>query len=325
MEQSKKPLFEGPYKKLIIDYLEIRTLRGLSGEYKYQMSALNRFLVEERGHDEVMIAEEDVAAWVNRSDSLKGKQTRFAVIDQFSAYLIAKGYENVYRGDSRQYCNAPAFRARILDDTELAAFFDAADSIERGPRDTTYDHATVFPMLVRLLYGCGLRLSEGTGLKAGDIDFDTGAIRILDSKNGNCRIVYGSDSLIDYIGRYMRTVRANPGDGYLLRGHDGRQYANQSAQKTMRKVCGAAGLEGNGQQPLRLHDLRHNFAVRAMEKMVDEGFDLYASMPYLREYMGHESIEDTEYYIKLVPRGFHRIVDRMETHAPGIIPDLGEW
>ena len=59
--------------------------------------------------------------------------------------------------------------------------------------------------------------------------------------------------------------------------------------------------------------------------MVDEGFDLYASMPYLREYMGHESNEDTEYYIKLVPRGFHRIVDRMETHAPGIIPDLGEW
>lgn len=317
--------FDGPYKELIIEYLRMRSLKGFTENYKYHLTSLNRFLVQDRGHDDVTITEDDVCAWVSLATSLDGKMGRFCVIDQFAAYLLSKGYEGIYRGQARQFCNGKRFEARILSDGELASFFNAADHIQRRSQDATYDHATVFPMLVRLLYGCGLRLSEATGVKTSDIDLETGAINIIEGKNGNSRIVYASDSLVRYIERYMETICALPGEGHLLRGHDGRPYANVTAEKMMRKVRRAAGLDDDGAQPLRLHDLRHNFAIRAMEKMADEGFDLYAFAPYLCEYMGHKDIKSTEYYIKLSLYSHPRVLEKMHAYASDVIPDVGEW
>lgn len=321
---SSSPSFEGPYKDLLIEYLRARELRGYECEhYRYHLSSLNSFLVSERGHDSVAVTAEDVDEWVTLAPTKGGRESRFSVIDMFCAFLQSKGYDGIARMNRRCYMAAPEFRARILEDAELASFFAACDSIGEDRPRLVYDHAKLFPLLARLLYGCGLRISEGLGLKVGDIDFDTGAMRILDSKNGDSRIVYASDSLMASVERYMAAIRAVDGDGYLLRGVDGRMYHVAAAHRMMRAVSEAAGLEGDGQQSLRPHDLRHNFAVRAMEKMADEGYDLYAAIPYLCKYMGHRDVRDTEYYIQLVPRGYARITDRMERFAPDVVPDLG--
>lgn len=320
--KAKTP-FEGPFKELFIEYLRVKELRGCKVECQRPgLVSLNRFLVETRGHTEVTITEGDLDAWVLQSESRKGRENRFSIIDQFSDFAASKGYGDICRGESRFYRGAPDFQARILDDDELSAFFAAADAVEHVQQFIVYDHAMLFPLLVRLLYGCGLRISEGTGLRVNDIDFDTGALRILESKNGDSRLVYASDTLMAAIERYMGAITAHEGDGFLLRGVDGRAYRPHGAEMIMKRVRAAAGLEGEGQQPLRLHDLRHNFAVRAMEKMVDDGFDLYATIPYLCRYMGHSDVRSTEYYIRLAPRGFSRIMDRMDAFAPEVIPDL---
>ena len=40
---------------------------------------------------------------------------------------------------------------------------------------------------------------------------------------------------------------------------------------------------------------------RHIRRWLDEGKDLYAMLPYLRAYMGHEKFEDTAYYIHILP------------------------
>lgn len=52
---------------------------------------------------------------------------------------------------------------------------------------------------------------------------------------------------------------------------------------------------------LRPYDLRHRFASTVLQRWMDEGRNLYAMLPYLRAYMGHEKFSDTAYYIHILP------------------------
>jgi len=51
----------------------------------------------------------------------------------------------------------------------------------------------------------------------------------------------------------------------------------------------------------RPYDLRHRFASAILQKWLNEGKDLYAMLPYLSAYMGHEHFSQTAYYIHLLP------------------------
>ena len=52
---------------------------------------------------------------------------------------------------------------------------------------------------------------------------------------------------------------------------------------------------------IRVYDLRHRFASACLNRWLDEGRDLMAMLPYLREYMGHGSLNETAYYIHILP------------------------
>ena len=51
----------------------------------------------------------------------------------------------------------------------------------------------------------------------------------------------------------------------------------------------------------RVYDLRHRFASAVLQKWIDEGKNIYAMLPYLRAYMGHEDFRDTLYYVHILP------------------------
>lgn len=56
---------------------------------------------------------------------------------------------------------------------------------------------------------------------------------------------------------------------------------------------------------------RHTFAVHALEGMAAQGIDMYVSIPYLEEYMGHRNINCTEKYLRLTADSYDRIIDAL--------------
>lgn len=52
---------------------------------------------------------------------------------------------------------------------------------------------------------------------------------------------------------------------------------------------------------IRVYDLRHVFATTALTRRVESGANIKAKMAYLQAYMGHESINETLYYVHLLP------------------------
>ncbi|GAC1601890.1 MAG: hypothetical protein NVS3B21_29740 [Acidimicrobiales bacterium] len=55
-----------------------------------------------------------------------------------------------------------------------------------------------------------------------------------------------------------------------------------------------------------------SYAVHALEKMVDDGTDIYVALPLLATYMGHADIQSTEYYLRFTTDTLLRIIDAQQ-------------
>lgn len=60
-------------------------------------------------------------------------------------------------------------------------------------------------MIAKLLYGCGMRISEALRLRIKDLDFANGQIEIRDSKGGKSRRVPMPDDLVEPLQRYFKS------------------------------------------------------------------------------------------------------------------------
>jgi integrase len=73
--------------------------------------------------------------------------------------------------------------------------------VNRAVPSSGYSRYT-FPMLLRLLIGCGLRLNETLSLKVGDVNFKDGVLLMKQTKNNKQRLVPMDDSLNEMLKRY---------------------------------------------------------------------------------------------------------------------------
>jgi len=136
-------------------------------------------------------------------------------------------------------------------------------------------------VLILLLYGCGLRVSEACGLKWRSVDTESGILRIL-GKGKKERLV-AMPQLCHRVVSKLK-VRRQANDLYIF----GSQPLNPRKAYTIVKEWGArAGLL----KPLHPHALRHSFATH----MLASGSDLRV----IQELLGHSSLSATQKYTHL--------------------------
>src|SRR5713101_2258235 len=144
------------------------------------------------------------------------------------------------------------------------------------------DHA-----LGLLMLRCGLRVSEVTRLRLGDIDWEQQALRIEQGKGRKDRIVYlAADALAALRTCLALRPAAVPDDGVFWnqkRPH--RALSTKGIQKKMERYAKAAGIKAS------CHSLRHTFASNLLEA----GAEVIA----IKELLGHASITSSERYAKL--------------------------
>lgn len=63
----------------------------------------------------------------------------------------------------------------------------------------------------------------------------------------------------------------------------------------------APASQGPKRENLRIHDLRHSFAVNSLIKIYNEGVDVNETIIQLSNIMGHKRLEETYWYIEAVP------------------------
>src|SRR5258708_28737892 len=106
----------------------------------------------------------------------------------------------------------------------------------------------MLPVLLRLLLGCGLRISEALGLRLGDTDLDNGILVIRKSKFNKDRLIPLSDSLFAVLRRYSATHhKISKDDKEPFFAHrDGRAVSKDNIYRWFWNVICAVGISHGG-------------------------------------------------------------------------------
>jgi len=122
-----------------------------------------------------------------------------------------------------------------------------------------YNCAEVYPVLFRVLYGCGLRISEALDLRIRDVDLNIGALTVRNGKFNKSRLVAMSPSLIDACTKLMGKIHLGADDDdFFFKNRDGSRRSKLTVGKRFREILWASGIpyRGKGIGP-RLHDVRY--------------------------------------------------------------------
>lgn len=127
----------------------------------------------------------------------------------------------------------------------------------------------VYPVLFRIFYGCGLRISEALNLKVKDIDLENGIISVYESKNNNDRLVPLSDSLKNIVIEYANKMHPNSCDeDYFFYIKDCKTPIIKSSLRfAFARILSSANIEKNKNNNPRIHDFRHTFRCKLLKEV----------------------------------------------------------
>lgn len=315
------------YESFFKDYLRSHVDLKQALRYKYETDAahlkrFDQYLVENYPLA-TSITKEIVLTWCRKKtyEAQANQCTRAGTLRQFTKYLDSIGIE-AYILPKGYFPSEKPYVPYIYTQDELSRFFAKTDqccACSEFP-----ERHLIMPVLFRMLYLCGLRVSEARLLKVGDVDLENGILSIQHSKKDNSRLVPMSDALAEGCRQYSKKVHPFPvSDDYFFPALGGKPMTIGNVYKNFRKFLWQAGIShhGRGRGP-RVHDFRHTYAVHCLKKWVGQGKDLAAYLPVLKTYLGHDSFEETAYYLRLTADVFPDITLKLETCYPGIIPEL---
>jgi integrase/recombinase XerD len=316
-------IYKSHFKTHIQNYIKLKQSVG----YKYETQAmrLKRFdkFILEKYFNATVLSKDIVLDWCNKKpyEAQANQSLRVSIIRQFAEYLSSieiKAYivPNNYCSKKKKYM------PHIYSSDELYKFFAETDKCRCRP-EFPYRHL-IMPVIFRMIYMCGLRASEARLLKVADVDLKNGILSIHQSKKDNSRLVPMSDCLTVRCREFSKQVHSNAvAEDYYFPALNGKPMTLGNLYKNFRKFLWRARIShgGMGKGP-RIHDMRHTYAVHCLKKWSMQGKNLTAYLPVLRIYMGHNSFEETAYYLHLTADVFPEITLKIETQYPGIIPTL---
>jgi integrase/recombinase XerD len=165
--------------------------------------------------------------------------------------------------------------------------------------------ATTFATLFGLLAVTGLRLGECVALDCQDVDLVDGILHVRQAKFGKSRLVPLHPSVCNALNRYAklrRRIFPQSKEKRFFVSELGTGLSLSYVQHTFWKLARRTGLRGPvGLRGPRIHDFRHAFAIRTLERLYRAGADVERDLPVLATYLGHVDAVSTYWYLTATP------------------------
>lgn len=308
-------MFKSIYASELKMYYDLRHKTLSESAIKHEACYLKRFdkylncNVKVRGS----LSETIINNWIK---TVKGKsssvENEVIVIRQFLYYLQLSGIETYIPVIPKVHDDYTPY---IFSDIEIEKIFADADNIII--KDKKADPAIIieFPVILRLLYSCGLRIGETVKMRLSDVDFENGVLYMYNTKNKKHRIVPVSAEMKMVLQKYcMAYGLSEKQEGWLFPSQLTDNHISGNAIKHKFKAI----LKSNGiQLPNRkkfergpcLHCFRHVFAFKSFAQAEHAGRHLDDAIPYLSIYLGHENLDETSKYLKFSNEMFPDAID----------------
>lgn len=288
-------LVEAELEQVVQDWLNmLQSARRVSPHtlraYTHEMATFLGFLTQHLGHacgihDLKRMETRDFRAYLaSRRTTGVSPATIARALSALKAFFRYLKKQDLVHNDALSLVRAPKAPKRVprpIEETKAKEVLDEASIMHETPWIAARDTA-----VIALLYGCGLRLSEGLSLTYADVPLkDT--LRIM-GKGGKERIVPVLPAVREAVAEYTKLLPfALERKDALFRGARGGPLNPRQVQGLMQHIRGRLGLDDSATP----HALRHSFATH----LLSAGGDLRA----IQSLLGHASLSTTQIYTKV--------------------------
>jgi integrase/recombinase XerD len=292
-------------------YLRLRRKAGFDmSNADYLLASFARFAAE---RSEPHIRTQTAVDWAAQGRSVAQRDVRLKTVCRFARHIRVEDNRHEFPPANYFGYRKKRLVPHIYSTGEINRLIEAAVQLGSPGALRSQTYAT----LLALLSATGLRISEALALRFSDITAD--GLLIRDTKFRKTRLVPLHDTAVVGLERYLRHRRQlASGDDRVFIGDHGRPLQYQTVQSTFQKLLRKAGLSPSpGNHRPRLHDLRHAFAVRALQNSPTGRARVGQHMIALATYMGHVNIYATYWYLEAAPDLLRDIAEVGETFMGG--------
>ncbi len=290
-------------------YLAVRRAAGFElTNTEYLLHSFARWAAQ-RG--EMHIRTESAIAWASQTVSVAQRDARLRTICAVARYLRAE--DNRHELPPANYFGYRKSRRvpHIYSAVEIRRLLDAA--LQLGPPDSLPPHT--YTTLIGLLAVTGLRISEALALQFADVTPQ--GLLIHKTKFQKTRLVPLHETTAAALDHYLARRRERCGGERVFIAEDGRPLRYRDAYSTFQKLAKAAKVWSSCRRRPRWHELRHTFAVRALEAGPKGRQQVGQHLLALATYMGHVNINATYWYLEATPELLRDIARAAETFIRG--------
>ena len=281
----------------VTPYVAFKRASGLS--FKQQERMLDSFAAQAGACGERFVRAETALAWASQAASPRRKRQRLQVVRGLAVYLHAEDQRHeIPHRDALGRTSPHRPPPRLLTWPQIGQIMQAALDLPPAGSITP----VTFHYLIGLLAATGLRRAEATSLQLADATPD--GLRIRNAKFGRSRLVPLHVSVRAALDHYLQTrLQHGSADKHLFILASGGPVSPVHLTQTFIRLTRQLGLRGGPGEPgPRLHDLRHSFAMRALEGTVPgDRNDISRQMLALSTYLGHANASNTYWYLEATP------------------------
>jgi integrase len=294
-------------------------------EYQKILTDFDSFLHAENLNAKKLDADM-IKRWIDGFDVQPAtKAKKMSPVRRFGKYLSTLGIEASFPEMPRISSD---FTPYVFSKEEMRQIFEVADDLVMAHPNSR--KVAEFPLLIRLLYGCGFRLGEATALTWNDVNLAEGVITVKAAKNQKQRLVPISEELA----RILKLYRTAPhfkmqGCELLFKTNEGRSRTVGAYWSVFDTILCELGIKNPQTVQHRsrgpcIHSLRHTFALHSLLKAEEEGRGFMEIVPFLSTYLGHSGLMETDKYFKARHELYTEAHSTIEDYTSQVFPIVEE-
>lgn len=282
---------------------------------------LDHFLAENHISED-SLDEKTINRWLGSMQMKAGSKRQIVFkCKDFFAYLNMTGI-SAYIPEPMKSENE--YIPYIFSEAELESIFRYADSFAPKSRYPYMQYE--FPMILRLLFGCGMRIGEVLSLQMKDVDLEQGIITVRNAKNEKDRLVPLHPGLIPVFSRYCIAMGGvGESSTLVFPGKNKNDKINintpNALLKDILRQIGVSMPAKRFQRGPCIHCFRHTFTVYSFKQAINAGEPMDGSVPYLSVYLGHEDLNATERYLKFQDELFPDEIAKFSEYSSSLFPE----
>jgi integrase len=291
-------------------YLAVRRAAGFTlSNTEYLLRSFSAFAADKK---QTHIRTATTIDWACQARSVAQRHTRYQTICHFGQYLRVEDPRHESPPPNhfgyRKTRRVPHIYSRGEIDGLVLAATRLLSSDPLRPK--------TYAALISLLAATGLRISEALHLLVADIT--PNGLLIRRTKFQKTRLVPLHDTAVTGLAHYlMHRQKERRGGEHVFVSDEGQPLVYWKVHGVFRALLKSAGLKPRGGRWPRIHDLRHTFAVRALESSPTGRQRIGQHMLALATYLGHVNINATYWYLETTPELLREIAIVTESFLQG--------